>query len=185
MLSLTIQSVRPIYRALSNATTPGKREPVSNGYEGLLNISKISTKMKSNPVGWSCKIHRLHLCRGVKLPPHESPRYNFKPSDSEASGMLELWGMWSTPSLPLLPGPLWPGMVAPEKGSIYESNRTRSHLNWVQTNDLCWIELLEIELFDPLTVYRQMTNVKLWLLYSNTWNHLSVNKKDRWLSAER
>ena len=28
--------------------------------------------------------------------------------------MLELWGMWSTPLLPLLPGPLWPRMVAPD-----------------------------------------------------------------------
>ena len=29
--------------------------------------------------------------------------------------MLELWGMQSTPSLPLLPGLLWPGMVAPDR----------------------------------------------------------------------
>ena len=29
--------------------------------------------------------------------------------------MLVLWGMQSTPSLPSLPGPLWPGMVAPDK----------------------------------------------------------------------
>ena len=28
--------------------------------------------------------------------------------------MLELWGMRSTPLLPSLPGPLWPGMVAPD-----------------------------------------------------------------------
>ena len=33
--------------------------------------------------------------------------------------MPELWGMWTTPSLPLLPGPLWPGVVALDKGSIY------------------------------------------------------------------
>ena len=31
------------------------------------------------------------------------------------------------------------------------------HLNCVQTNDLHWIELLEIELFDHLTVGKQMT----------------------------
>ena len=30
--------------------------------------------------------------------------------------MLELWEMMSAPSLPLLPGPLWPGVVAPDKG---------------------------------------------------------------------
>ena len=33
--------------------------------------------------------------------------------------MLELWGMRSTPSLPLLPGPLRPGVVAPNKDPIY------------------------------------------------------------------
>ena len=29
--------------------------------------------------------------------------------------MLELWGMQSTPSLPSLPGLLWPGEVAPDR----------------------------------------------------------------------
>ena len=33
--------------------------------------------------------------------------------------------MWSTPSLPLLPGPLWPGVVAPNKHPIYGLNRTK------------------------------------------------------------
>ena len=42
--------------------------------------------------------------------------------------MLELWGMRSIPSLPSLPGPLWPGVVAPDKGPIYEFNRTNSIL---------------------------------------------------------
>ena len=36
--------------------------------------------------------------------------------------MLELWGMWNTPSLPWFPGPLCPG--APDKGPMYGSNRT-------------------------------------------------------------
>ena len=36
--------------------------------------------------------------------------------------MLELQGMQSNPSLPLLPGLLWPGVVAPDKGPIYGSN---------------------------------------------------------------
>ena len=39
--------------------------------------------------------------------------------------MLELWVMRSTPLLPLLPGSLWPGVVAPDKGPIYELNRTK------------------------------------------------------------
>ena len=29
--------------------------------------------------------------------------------------MLEIRGMRSTPSLPLLPGPLWPRVVAPDR----------------------------------------------------------------------
>ena len=29
--------------------------------------------------------------------------------------MLELWGMWSTTSLPLLPGPLWLEIVATDR----------------------------------------------------------------------
>ena len=32
--------------------------------------------------------------------------------------MLELWGMRSTPLLPLFPGPPWAGVVAPDKGLI-------------------------------------------------------------------
>ena len=27
---------------------------------------------------------------------------------------LKIWRMLSTPSMPLLPGPIWPGMVAPK-----------------------------------------------------------------------
>ena len=30
--------------------------------------------------------------------------------------MLELWGKQNIPSLPSLPGPLWPGVAAPDKG---------------------------------------------------------------------
>ena len=42
-------------------------------------------------------------------------KYDTKQSDAEVPVMLELWGMWSTPSMPLLPGPLWPGMVAHDR----------------------------------------------------------------------
>ena len=44
--------------------------------------------------------------------PNRCPGYETKQSDGEASVMLELWGMWSTPSLPSLPGSLWLGVVA-------------------------------------------------------------------------
>ena len=66
------------------------------------------------PVGWDCRIQWLHLSRGVR-PTNECPRYDTKQSDGEVPVMLGLWGMWSTPSLLLLPGRLWPGVVAPDR----------------------------------------------------------------------
>ena len=41
--------------------------------------------------------------------------YDTKQSDSKAPVMLELWGTRSTPLLPLLLGPLWPGVIAPDR----------------------------------------------------------------------
>ena len=64
------------------------------------------THLSFCPVSWGCRIHRLLLCSGVP-PTNECPGYDTKQSDSEVPVMLELWGMQSTPSLPLLPGPLW------------------------------------------------------------------------------
>ena len=60
-----------------------------------------------------CNIRQLHLCRGV-IPPNYCPRYATKRSDGEVPVILELWGMRSTPSLLLLQGPHWAGMVAPD-----------------------------------------------------------------------
>ena len=39
----------------------------------------------------------------------------------------KIWEMQSTPSLPLLSGLLWLGMVAPDKVPIYGLNRTKLH----------------------------------------------------------
>ena len=50
------------------------------------------------------------------LPPsNEYPGYDTKQSDGEVPAVLQLWEMRSTPSLPSLPGPLWPGVVAPDR----------------------------------------------------------------------
>ena len=48
-------------------------------------------------------------------PSNECSGYDTKQSDGEVPVMLELWGMLSIPSLPSLPGPLWPGVVAPDR----------------------------------------------------------------------
>ena len=50
------------------------------------------------------------------------------------------------------------------------------------SNDICSIELFEIkfskiEMFDHLIVRKQMTDVTLLVLDSNTWNHLTVCKQ--------
>ena len=41
--------------------------------------------------------------------------YDTKQSDGKVPVMLELWGIQGTPSLPSLPGLLWPGVVAPNR----------------------------------------------------------------------
>ena len=91
----------------------------------------------TSPVSWVYRICWLHLCRRVR-PPHPLNKcsgYDSKQSGGEAL-VLEFWEKWSTPSLPLLPGPLWPREVAPN-GLIFGSNWTVWHLNCVLTNDLC------------------------------------------------
>ena len=47
--------------------------------------------------------------------PNEFSGYDTKQSNGEAPVMLELWGMWSSPLLLSLPGPLWPGVVASDR----------------------------------------------------------------------
>ena len=44
---------------------------------------------------------------------NDCPWYDSKQSNGEALVMVELWGMRGTHLLPSLPGPLWPGVVAP------------------------------------------------------------------------
>ena len=76
---------------------------------------------------WSCpvsRIHRLHLCRGVRSPPNECPVYDTKQSDGKVPVILEFWGMQSTLLLSSLPGPLWPRVVAPDKVPMYGLDRT-------------------------------------------------------------
>ena len=53
------------------------------------------------------------ISAGVWLPPYGCPWYDTKQSNVDAPVMLELWGMWNTPSLPSFPGQLWPRVVAP------------------------------------------------------------------------
>ena len=49
------------------------------------------------------------------FPPPSVLVYDTKQSDGEVPIMLELWGMRSIPSLSLVPGPHWTGVVAPDR----------------------------------------------------------------------
>ena len=46
---------------------------------------------------------------------NECPGYGTKQSDGEALVMIELRGMQCNPPLPSLPGPLLPGVIAPDR----------------------------------------------------------------------
>ena len=74
-------------------------------------LIKVSPKPppKSGLFSWGCRMHQLHFCRD------KCPGYDVKQSDSETLVMLELWRMLSTLLLPSLPGPLWLGVVAPDR----------------------------------------------------------------------
>ena len=62
-------------------------------------------------------------------------------------------GMWSAPSLPLLPGPLWLGVVAPDRVlSMGQIEQTLCANKWLMLN--------------------------CDFLYSKTWNYLTVCKKE-------
>ena len=70
-------------------------------------------------------------------PNNEGPGYDTKQPDGDAPVLLELWGMWSTPLLPSLPVPLWPGVVAPDRVLSMDQiklNSTYTELIWLKLN---------------------------------------------------
>ena len=75
--------------------------------------SSMQSSLLASPVSWSCTIHQLHLCKQVGFP-NECIGYGIKQCYDEAP-VLEIWKMWSTLSLPLLPGLLWPRVVTPDR----------------------------------------------------------------------
>ena len=87
----------------------------------------------------------------------------------------ELWKMQSTLSLPLFPGPLCPRVVALDR--VPSMGHTEHCKQW-----LCSTELLEIELFDYLNVCKNKYLNELFVIYSNTCNHLTVYN---WMSNVR
>ena len=79
-------------------------------------MTTIYPSTLSCTVSWGRRIHRLHLCRGVKPPSIQWVSwYDTKQSDGEVPVMMELWRRWSTPLFPSFPGSLWPTVVAPDR----------------------------------------------------------------------
>ena len=72
----------------------------------------------NNPVDWSCRIQRLHLCSRCRIP-LLNVCLDSDTKLSEASVMTEVSRMWSTPSLPSLPGSLCSGVVAPDRSYLW------------------------------------------------------------------
>ena len=95
-------------------------------------LGKVYIQLFSSPVNKGFRIHQLHLCRCIRPPPTTSIL------DMTLNNLIGRLQSWSTPSLPLLLGPLWSRVVAPDKVP----------------------SMGQIELFDHLTVYKQMTDVK-------------------------
>ena len=117
-----------------------------------------------SPVSWGCRTYRLLLCRGVRLPQRMSCIYDVKPSLA-----LEIWGMWRTPLLPLLQGPLWPGVVAP--GRVLFTGQIE--LFDIYTDCKRW--LVVIRIIRNRTVWAAWK--QMWVIQRNTWNHLTVYKR--------
>ena len=67
---------------------------------------------KVAPSARAVLIRILLLCRGTTPPTNECSEYGTKQSDLEVPVILEFWGIRSTPSMPSLPSPLWPRVVA-------------------------------------------------------------------------
>ena len=110
------------------------------------------------PITWGCRIHWLKLCRGHKTPP--PTRVLYMTSDGEAPH-LEIWEMWSTPSLPWLPSPLWPGVVAPDRVlSMGQIEQTMHANKWLMLNSDCCIAII----WNHLTSCKKRAQARLRML---------------------
>ena len=83
--------------------------------------------------------------------------------------MLELWGMRSTSSLPSLPGPLWTGVVAPDR-VLPMSQR---ELNYVLIGLVGLVSL-----FNGISTLCRLFNANAILLEEQYWYYLTNSWED-------
>ena len=68
-----------------------------------------------------------------------------KLSDGEAP-VLELWRMWNTPSFPLLPGLLIPGVVVPVRVPSMGQIEIFNHLLYLKHLTVCKKKMTDVKL---------------------------------------
>ena len=127
----------------------------------------------TSPFGWGSRIHRLHLCREVSPPPaNDCPGYDTKQSDGEVPMMLELCGIRSTSSLPMLPGLLWHRMVASDRALSmgYIELNCILMLNWIVWNRTVWINWISWKKFLTIKLYLHLNCglVLNWIVWNGT-----------------
>ena len=94
-----------------------------------------------SPVSSGYRIRQLLPRNGVN--PTPCLEYDIKPSDGKAPALV-IWRMLSTPSLLFLPGPLWPGVVVPDRVlSRGQIEQTMCANKWLISNCDCYIAILE------------------------------------------
>ena len=107
------------------------------------NINFDKTLIHCSQIKWSRRIYRLHLCRGGKIYSKSCHGYDIKQSDDKAP-VMEIERMRSIPSLPSLPGPLWPRMVALDRVQCMgQIEQTLCANKWLMLNCDCYIAILE------------------------------------------
>ena len=94
---------------------------------------------------------------------------------NKAPEIQELWKMQSSPSLPSLPGPLWPGVVVPEKvlsmGQIEILTLKLNANKWLMLN---WIVINRTVWSFNCVLTNDWFLIELLVIHSNTWNLLTL-----------
>ena len=78
-------------------------------------VSEFELESLSAQLGRAVEYTNCVAAEGSDPLPNVYPIYDTKQSDGEVLVMLELWGKQSISLLPSLPGPIWPGLVAPDR----------------------------------------------------------------------
>ena len=118
-------------------------------------LSNKETKSDLSQFRWGSRIHRLHLCSGVR--PSPITVLGMTLNQHAKASILELWGMQNSPYLLLLPGPLWSEVLVSVRVPF----------------------IGQIEMFNHLLYLKQFNcvSIELLVLDSNTWNYLTVCKQ--------